>query len=125
MAWFFARSFGMPATVCGSRTRRTPPSCSTRARCSPVRAFSCAGSWHSSARLENSEAVALLEGYDDGTERLLLSRSADGTAYQMPIGDTRDMAAGVVPPFPASEPGARPSRSGPRNRPRSTRLSAG
>lgn len=44
----------------------------------------------------NDAAVAALEPYDDGTEKLLLSRGADGTPYRMGILDSRDLAAGVA-----------------------------
>ena len=96
MAWFYARSFGMPATVLRfPHTQDATELLDPRSVFSGPRFF-LRRKLEQQRRLENSEAVALLEGYDDGTERLLLSRSADGTAYQMPIGDARDVAAGVV-----------------------------
>jgi len=44
----------------------------------------------------NDAAVAALEPHDDGTEKLVLSRGADGTPYRMGILDSRDLATGVA-----------------------------
>jgi len=45
---------------------------------------------------DNARALAALEPLDDGTERLLVQCSEDGTPYRMAIADARDIADGVV-----------------------------
>lgn len=54
------------------------------------------------ARIRQQEAfgahrmVEALKPYDDGVEKHLISRGEDGEIFRMPIGDARDIAAGVV-----------------------------
>lgn len=44
----------------------------------------------------NQKVAELLRRHDDGTEKLILSRGADGTPFRMPILDTRDLVAGIL-----------------------------
>jgi len=105
MAWFYARSYDMPATVLRfPHTQEAAELLDPRSVFSGPRFF-LRQKLEQQRRLGNAEAVELLQPHDDGTERLLLSRSGDGTPYQMPIGDSRDVAAGVV--LAVSSPHAR------------------
>jgi UDP-glucose 4-epimerase len=105
MAWFYARSYDMPATIL-----RFPHTQEATELLDPGSVFSgprffLRQKLEQQRQFGNTEAVEVLQRYDDGTERLVLSRSADGTPYQMPIGDSRDVAAGVV--LAVSSPHAR------------------
>jgi UDP-glucose 4-epimerase len=105
LVWFYARSHGMPATVL-----RFPHTQDAFELLDPGSVFSgprffLRQKLEQQRQLGNTEAAELLQRHDDGTERLLLSRSADGTPYRMPIGDSRDVAAGVV--LAVSSPHAR------------------
>lgn len=44
----------------------------------------------------NTKIVEALKPYDDGAEKHLISRGEGGDIFRMPIGDARDIAAGVV-----------------------------
>ncbi len=44
----------------------------------------------------NQAVVEALRPYDDGTEKLLISRGKDGTVFRMPITDTRDLVSGIL-----------------------------
>jgi len=105
MTWFYARSYDMPATVL-----RFPHTQDATELLDPCSVFS-GPRFFLRQKLEqqrqagNTEAVELLRPYDDGTDRLVLSRSPDGTPHRMPIGDSRDVAAGVV--LAVSSPDAR------------------
>jgi UDP-glucose 4-epimerase len=96
MVWFYARSYGMAATVL-----RFPHTQDASELLDPDSVFSgprffLTRKLHQQRQLGNDEVAALLEGYASGTERLLLSRDVHGAPWRMPIGDTRDTAAGVV-----------------------------
>jgi UDP-glucose 4-epimerase len=96
MAWFYARRYGMPTTVL-----RFPHTQDAAELLDPGSVFSGPRFFlHQKVQqqraLGNTETAAVLERYDDGRERLVLSRCPDGTPYQMPIGDARDVATGVV-----------------------------
>jgi UDP-glucose 4-epimerase len=105
MTWFYARRYDMPATVL-----RFPHTQEATELLDPDSPFS-GPRFFLQARLRqqralgSAETVAILERHDDGHQRLLLSRCPDGTPYQMPIGDARDVAAGVV--LAVSSPRAR------------------
>lgn len=96
MAWFYARSYGLPTTVL-----RFPHTQDATELLDPGSVFSgprffLTQKLRQQRQFGNGDAVALLERYDDGHERLILSRDPDGKPWRMPIGDTRDTAAGVV-----------------------------
>jgi nucleoside-diphosphate-sugar epimerase len=96
MAWFYARSYGMPTTVL-----RFPHTQDATELLDPGSIFSgprffLTQKLRQQRDFGNDDVVALLECHDDGSERLILSRGADGQPWRMPIGDTRDTAAGVV-----------------------------
>jgi UDP-glucose 4-epimerase len=96
MAWFYARSYGMPVTVL-----RFPHTQDAVELLDPGSIFSgprffLTHKLRQQRQFGNDDVVALLERYDDGNERLILSRDPDGKPWRMPIGDTRDTAAGVV-----------------------------
>lgn len=96
MVWFYARRYDMPATVLRfPHTQDATELLDPRSFFSGPRFF-LRQKLRQQRSLGNAETVAVLEGCDDGRERLLLSRAADGTPYQMPIGDARDVATGVV-----------------------------
>jgi UDP-glucose 4-epimerase len=96
MTWFFARAYGIPATVIrlphtqdavellDPDSTLSGPRFFLRPKIAQQRAFG------------NDKVVSLLSELDDGSEQLLLSRGADGEPYRMPIADTRDTAAGIV-----------------------------
>lgn len=44
----------------------------------------------------NQAVVDALRAYDDGRERLLVSRGRDGRVFRMPIADARDICGGVL-----------------------------
>jgi UDP-glucose 4-epimerase len=96
MVWFYARRYDMPATVL--RFPHTQDAAELLDPCSDFSGprFFLQPKLRQARGLGNAETVAVLEPHDDGQERLLLSRCPDGTPYQMPIGDTRDVATGVV-----------------------------
>jgi UDP-glucose 4-epimerase len=96
MVWFYARRYDMPATVL--RFPHTQEAAELLDRCSACSGprFFLQQKLRQQRELGNAEIAAVLEPYDDGRERLLLSRCPDGTPYQMPIGDARDVATGVV-----------------------------
>jgi UDP-glucose 4-epimerase len=96
MTWFFARSYGMKATVI--RLPHTQDAAELLDPGSPMSGprFFLRSKLAQQRAFGNSEAVDLLSRLDDGTEQLLLSRGADGTPYRMPIADTRDTATGIV-----------------------------
>ena len=48
------------------------------------------------AAFGNTAVVDALRPYDDGTEKLLVSRGRDGTVFRMPITDTRDLVGGIL-----------------------------
>lgn len=96
MAWFYARRYGLPTTVL-----RLPHTQDAAELLDPDGFFSgprffLRPKLDQQRRLGNNAAVAVLEPYNDGTERLVLSRGADGVPYLMPICDTRDTVAGIL-----------------------------
>jgi UDP-glucose 4-epimerase len=105
MTWFYARRYDMPATVL-----RFPHTQEATELLDPDSPFSgprffLQSKLRQQRALGNAETAAVLAPHDNGTERLLLSRCPDGTPYQMPIGDARDVATGVV--LAVSSPRAR------------------
>jgi UDP-glucose 4-epimerase len=96
MAWFYARRYNMPTTVL--RFPHTQDAAELLDPCSVFSGprFFLRQKLEQQRRLGNAAAAAVLERYDDGGDRLVLSRSADGSPYRMPIGETRDVASGVV-----------------------------
>jgi UDP-glucose 4-epimerase len=96
MAWFYARRYGLPVTVL--RFPHTQDATELLDPDSPMSGprFFLSRKLEQQRQFGNSAAVEVLERYDNGAERLLLSRGADGTAYQMPICDTRDTVTGIV-----------------------------
>jgi UDP-glucose 4-epimerase len=44
----------------------------------------------------NTAVAEALRPFDDGTEKLLISRGKDGTVFRMPITDTRDLVSGII-----------------------------
>lgn len=96
MVWFYARRYDMPTTVLRfPHTQDATELLDPRSSFSGPRFF-LQQKLRQQRALGNAETAAVLERCDDGRERLLLSRSPDGTPYQMPIGDARDVATGVV-----------------------------
>jgi UDP-glucose 4-epimerase len=96
MTWFFARAYGIPATVIrlphtqdavellDPGSPMSGPRFFVRPKIAQQRAFG------------NDKVVSLLSEFDDGSDQLLLTRGAAGEPYRMPIADTRDTAAGIV-----------------------------
>lgn len=105
MAWFYARRYGVATTVL-----RFPHTQDASELLDPDSTF-CGPRFFLRRKLAqqralgNEEAVSVLAAYDDGRERLVLSRSQDGQPYCMPICDTRDTTAGIV--LAVETPGAR------------------
>lgn len=101
LAWFYARRYDMPTTVL--RFPHTQEAAELLDPDSPFSGprFFLSRKLAQQRQLGNEETAAILAAHAagpraDGGERLLLSRCPDGTPYQMPIGDARDVAAGVV-----------------------------
>jgi UDP-glucose 4-epimerase len=96
MVWFFARAYGIPSTVI-----RLPHTQDAVELLDPASAFS-GPRFFLRPKIEqqrafgNTAVVDLLGVLDDGSDKLLLTRGADGAPYRMPIADTRDTAAGIV-----------------------------
>jgi UDP-glucose 4-epimerase len=96
MTWFFARAYGIQATVI-----RLPHTQDAAELLDPASPFSGPRFFLRSKIAQqrafgNDKVAGLLSEFDDGSEQLLLSRGADGEPYRMPIADTRDTAAGIV-----------------------------
>jgi UDP-glucose 4-epimerase len=96
MTWFFARAYEIGATVI--RLPHTQDAAELLDPDSPFSGprFFLRPKIAQQRAFGNDKVVALLSAFDDGSERLLLSRGADGTPYRMPIADTRDTAEGIV-----------------------------
>jgi len=96
MVWFFARKHSLPCVVL--RFEHTQDA---KELLAPDSFFSGARFFLNSKidrlrELGSAEQLAVLEALYDGSEKLLISMSEDGTPHRMPILDTRDLVAGII-----------------------------
>jgi nucleoside-diphosphate-sugar epimerase len=96
MVWFFSHKFGIPAVVLRfAHTQDAAELLDPDSFFSGPRFF-LRSRIRRERELRNSDALAVLEPLDDGTEKLLLSQGEDGTPYRMGICETRDLVQGIL-----------------------------